>query len=130
VTDFLTRAREQGHAVQQTAFELALDNLRNQLGYAADFKHGGEGVAYALYVLARNGRVAIGDLRWNLETRLDAFATPMARAQLGAALALYGERERAATAMRSALALWQATPRRPTAGAPTTAPRCATGPRC
>jgi len=112
VTDFLTRAREQGHAVQQTAFELALDNLRNQLGYAADFKHGGEGVAYALYVLARNGRVAIGDLRWNLETRLDAFATPMARAQLGAALALYGERERAATAMRSALALWQATPAR------------------
>ena len=108
VTDFLTRAREQGHAVRQTAFDLALDNLRNQLGYAADFKQGGEGVAYALYVLARNGRVAIGDLRWNLETRLDAFATPMARAQLGAALALYGERERAGTALRSALALWLA----------------------
>ena len=116
VTDFLTRAREQGHAVQQTAFELALENLRNQLGYAADFKHGGEGVAYALYVLARNGRVAIGDLRWNLETRLDAFATPMARAQLGAALALYGERERAATALRSALDLWLSTQGRDAGG--------------
>jgi len=108
VTDFLTRAREQGHAVQASAFDLALDNLRNQLGYAPDFQHGGEGVAYALYDLARNGRVAIGDLRYYQETKLDAFATPMARAQLGAALALYGERERAASALRSAQDLWLA----------------------
>ncbi|KAA6186287.1 alpha-2-macroglobulin [Thiohalocapsa marina] len=106
VTDFLSRAREQGHAVPATAFDLALDGLRNQVGYAPDFQQGGEGIAYALYVLARNGRVAIGDLRWYQETRLDAFATPMARAQLGAALALYGERARAAIALRSALDLW------------------------
>lgn len=107
VTDFLTRAREQGYAVQATAFSNALDNLRNQLSYAADFDKGGEGIAYALYVLARNGRVPVGDLRYYLETKLDAFATPMARAQLGAALALFGETERAATALRSAQALWE-----------------------
>jgi hypothetical protein len=49
----------------------------------------------------------VGDLRYYLETKLDAFATPMARAQLGAALALYGQRTRAATALRSALRQWQ-----------------------
>ena len=107
VTDFLTRAREQGYVVPHTAFDNALTNLRNRVGYAADFEHGGEGVAYALYVLARNGRVPMGDLRWYEETRLDAFETPMARAQLGAALALYGETRRAAKALRSALELWR-----------------------
>ena len=107
VSDFLTRAREQGYEVQPTAFSNALDNLRNQLSYAADFDKGGEGIAYALYVLARNSRVPVGDLRYYLETKLDAFATPMARAQLGAALALFGETERAATALRSAKALWE-----------------------
>lgn len=115
VTDFLTRAQERGHAVPAVAFDLALSSLRNQLAYAGDFgignQRGGEGVAYALYVLARNGRVPIGDLRYYQEMRLDGFATPMARAQLGAALALYGETERAAIALRSAHALWQAQPR-------------------
>ncbi|WP_462322856.1 alpha-2-macroglobulin family protein, partial [Halochromatium sp.] len=107
VTDFLTRAREQGYQVQANAFGNALDNLRNQLSYAADFDKGGEGIAYALYVLARNSRVPVGDLRYYLETKLDAFATPMARAQLGAALALFGETQRAATALRSAQTLWE-----------------------
>ncbi|TVQ86168.1 MAG: alpha-2-macroglobulin [Chromatiaceae bacterium] len=115
VTDFLTRARERGHAVPAVALDLALTSLRNQLAYAGDFgignQRGGEGVAYALYVLARNGRVPIGDLRYYQEMRLTAFATPMARAQLGAALALVGEAERAAIALRSAHDLWQAQPR-------------------
>ena len=179
VTDFLTRAREAGHAVPQVAFELALDNLRNRLAYAADFgggdsdgggdvygqdfggtgsaggakdavgaegegyvndsdegaggagyinengegadadptgalvgsfqgpgaRAGGEDVAYALYVLARNARAVIGDLRYYAEAKLNAFATPLARAQLGAALALYGDRPRADRAFASALAL-------------------------
>jgi uncharacterized protein YfaS (alpha-2-macroglobulin family) len=107
VSDVLTRAREQGYQVPPTAFSSALDNLRNRIGYASDFDRGGEGIAYALYVLARNSRVPVGDLRYYQETKLEAFATPMARAQLGAALALYGETERAALAFRSALALWQ-----------------------
>lgn len=110
VTDVLTRAREQGYAVPGLAFRNALDNLRNRMSYAADFQQGGEGIAYALYVLARNGRVPVGDLRYYLETKLEAFATPMARAQLGAALALYAESGRAATALRSALALWRQQP--------------------
>ncbi|EXJ15567.1 PAN domain protein [Imhoffiella purpurea] len=106
VTDFLTRAREQGYAVPEVAFGTALDNLRNALSYAPDFSKGGEEIAYALYVLARNGRAAIGDLRYYADTKLDAFATPMAKAQLGAALALYGDRLRADALFRNALAMW------------------------
>ncbi len=103
VTDFLTRAREQGYAVPDVAFNLALDNLRNRLSYASDFSSGGEDIAYALYVLARNGRAAIGDLRYYADTKLDAFATPLAKAQLGAGLALYGDRPRADQVFRQAL---------------------------
>lgn len=102
VTDFLTRAREQGHDVPEVAFEIALDNLRNQLAYASDFDNGGEGIAYALYVLARNGRALIGDLRYYAETKLDDFATPTAKAQIGAALALYGDRLRADAVFKAA----------------------------
>ncbi len=105
VTDFLTRAREGGHEVPEAAFGSALDNLRNRLAYAPDFDQGGEDIAYALYVLARNGRAAIGDLRYYAESKLEAFATPMARAQMGAALALYGERLRSDAAFRSAESL-------------------------
>ncbi|ODN69801.1 alpha-2-macroglobulin family protein [Methylobrevis pamukkalensis] len=103
VTDFLTRAREKGYAVPATAFDLAVTNLSNQMSYAADFTSGGEDVAYALYVLARNGRASIGDLRYYAEVKLDAFASPLAKAQVGAALALYGDKPRAAAAFRNAV---------------------------
>ncbi|MBB5752351.1 alpha-2-macroglobulin family protein [Prosthecomicrobium pneumaticum] len=95
VTDFLTRAKAVGYAVPEVAFGNAVDNLANKLAYAQDFESGGEAIAYALYVLARNGRAAIGDLRYYAETKLDAFATPLAKAQIGAGLALYGDRARA-----------------------------------
>jgi uncharacterized protein YfaS (alpha-2-macroglobulin family) len=103
ITDFLTRAQEEGYPVPDTAFALAVENLRNRLAYAPDFETGGEDLAYALYVLARNARAVIGDLRYYAEARLESFATPLARAQLGAALALYGDRPRSDTAFRSAL---------------------------
>jgi len=104
VTDFLTRAREQGYEVNDVPFRSAIDNLRNRLAYAPDFDDGGEDVAYGLYVLARNGRAAAGDLRYYAETKLDAFATPMAKAQIAASLALYGDRSRSDTALRAAVA--------------------------
>lgn len=112
VTDFLTRAREQGYEIPKVALGLAVDNLRNRLAYAADFQSGGEDVAYALYVLARNGRASIGDLRYYAEAKLDAFATPMAKAQIGAALALYGDRPRSDRVFREALDMFQQRPDR------------------
>jgi alpha-2-macroglobulin len=104
VADFLTRAREQGYAVRQQAFAQALDRLANYVGYAQDFSHGGEDRAYALYVLARNRRAPIGELRYYVDTKLDSFATPLAQAQLGAALAMMGDRPRAERAFQAALA--------------------------
>ena len=103
VTDFLTRAKEQGFAVNPQGFTQALDRLQNFIAYAEDFKQGGEDRAYALYVLARNGRAPIGDLRYYADTRLDRFSTPLAKAQLGAALAMMGDKMRAETAFASAL---------------------------
>ncbi|WP_102110354.1 alpha-2-macroglobulin family protein [Oceaniglobus roseus] len=95
VTDFLSRARVQGIDVPDTAFREALDNLRNRVNYAPDFDDGGEDIAYALQVLAREGAAAIGDLRYYADVKADAFATPLALAQLGAALASYGDPSRA-----------------------------------
>lgn len=103
VTDFLQRALAEGYEVPELAMSMALDNLSNQLAYATDFDNGGEDVAYALYNLARAGRAAIGDLRYYVEARLDAFASPLAQAQLGAALALYGDTTRADTAFAAAV---------------------------
>ena len=102
VTDFLTRAKETGYAVRQLPFNQALDRLANYISYVQDFEKGGEARAYALYVLARNGRAPIGELRYYVDTRLDNFATPLAQAQLGAALAMMGDRPRAERALRAA----------------------------
>jgi len=95
VTDFLSRAREAGYAVPDRAFESALSNLRNRVAYAGDFDEGGEALAYALMVLAREGTASIGDLRYYADAKGTAFGSPLAKAQLGAALALYGEQRRA-----------------------------------
>ena len=103
VTDFLTRAREAGYDVRQLPFGLALDRLQNFALNGEDFQDGGEDRAYALYVLARNGRAPVGELRYYADTKLDKFTTPLAKAQLGAALAMVGDKERAETAFKGAL---------------------------
>ena len=104
VTDFLTRARERKFAVPETAFRLALDRLRNVVGATTDpSKNDGSDLAYALYVLARNGAAPIGDLRYLADAKLDALKTPIAKAQVAAALALAGDRTRAERVFAAAL---------------------------
>ncbi len=95
VADFLSRAEAKGHDVPDRAFAMAMDNLRNRINYAPDFDKGGEDIAYALMVLAREGAASMGDLRYYADVKADAFATPLAAAQLGAALASYGDQTRA-----------------------------------
>ncbi|MGD9671023.1 MAG: alpha-2-macroglobulin [Hyphomicrobiaceae bacterium] len=104
VTDFLTRTKEAGFEVRPEAYGQALDRLQNFIAYAQDFENGGEDRAYALYVLARNGRAPIGELRYYADTRLDRFSTPLAKAQLGAALAMMGDKTRAERAFSAAIA--------------------------
>jgi len=103
VTDFLTRAREAGYDVRQLPFGQALDRLQNFALNGEDFGDGGEDRAYALYVLARNGRAPVGELRYYVDTKLANFTTPLGKAQLGAALAMLGDKERAETAFKAAL---------------------------
>ncbi|ALN75484.1 alpha-2-macroglobulin family protein [Aureimonas sp. AU20] len=102
VTDFLTRAREAGYDVPAEGFTLALDNLRNQLAYLPDQPDWSK-AAYAYYVLARNGRAAIGDLRYTADNEAAGFKTPLSQAQLAGALALYGDRVRAEALFRTAV---------------------------
>jgi uncharacterized protein YfaS (alpha-2-macroglobulin family) len=105
VTDFLTRAREQKFEVPEQALVQALDNLENQLGYDNNVNARGNEMAYALYVLARNRRAAISDLRYYADTMLTQFPTELARAHIAAALALYGDRERSEQIFASATSM-------------------------
>ncbi|OAN80051.1 PAN domain-containing protein [Jannaschia sp. EhC01] len=95
VTDFLSRARAEGHSVPDIPFQSALDNLANAVASHPDFENGGEGLAYALMVLAREGQASMGDLRYYADVKVTDFATPLALGQLGAALAMYGDQPRA-----------------------------------
>lgn len=95
VTDFLTRARLAGYAVPDVAYDNAVANLRNAVNYYPDFDEGGTDLAYALFVLAREGEAAVGDLRYYADQKADAFSSPLALAQVGAALAQYGDQPRA-----------------------------------
>src|SRR4030081_161449 len=104
VTDFLTRAREKGFAVPDVSFKSALDRIRNSVVNANEpEKDGGRDLAYGLYVLARNGAAPIGDLRYLADTRLSNLATPIAKSQLAAALALVGDKGRAERVYAAAL---------------------------
>ena len=104
VTDFLTRAREKGFAVPDVLFKNALDRIRNSVVNANEpEKDGGRDLAYGLYVLARNGAAPIGDLRYLADTKLNNLATPIAKSQLAAALALVGDKARAERVYAAAL---------------------------
>jgi uncharacterized protein YfaS (alpha-2-macroglobulin family) len=111
IADFLSRARERGFTVPDSAFRLALDRLRNIVTLEADsIKDGARTLAYALYVLARNGNAPIGELRYIADTKLGDVSTAIAKAQIAAALALLGDRPRAERAFASALASIPAQP--------------------
>ena len=104
VTDFLTRAREKNFPVPDVAFRLALDRLKNFVGNAPEpSKDGGQDLAYALYVLARNGSAPIGDLRYFADAKLGDFTTVTSKAQIAAALGMMGDRGRAERVYNSAL---------------------------
>jgi alpha-2-macroglobulin len=103
VTDFLTRARERNFAVPDVAFRLALDHLRNHVSQTDPAKEAGSDLPYVYYVLARNGAAPLGDLRYLADTRLDSLKTPIAKAQLAAALGMLGDRTRAERVYNAAL---------------------------
>src|SRR5471030_1065605 len=104
VTDFLTREKEKGFVVPDVLFRNALDRIRNSVVNADEpEKDGGRDLAYGLYVLAKNGTAPIGDLRYLADTKLNNLATPIAKSQLAAALALVGDKGRAERVYSAAL---------------------------
>lgn len=105
VTDFLTRAREKGYSVPEDAMGQALTNIQNAVGYDNNVAERGNEMAYGYYVLARNRRAAIADLRYYADTKLDEFPTPLSKAHLAAALSLYGDQNRAGRIFAQALAM-------------------------
>jgi uncharacterized protein YfaS (alpha-2-macroglobulin family) len=103
VTDFLSRAREQGYDVPEQPLVQALENLQNTLAYTTNVRDQGNQIAYALYVLSRNRKAAISDLRYYADTLINDFPTPLAKAHIAAALSLYGDGQRSKTIFNAAL---------------------------
>ncbi|MEM9740274.1 MAG: alpha-2-macroglobulin [Pseudomonadota bacterium] len=120
-TDFLYRAKAAGYAVPNEALDRASGALQNVAsgdawriyGYDTDVwesrwhedtqaKLMGRSAPYALYVLAKSGQADISRLRYLHDRDLDAMESPLAKAQLAAALALMGDRARAKSAFEAA----------------------------
>ncbi|MBC7768263.1 MAG: alpha-2-macroglobulin family protein [Phycisphaerales bacterium] len=143
ITDFLWRAQQQGLAVPRASMQQAYSALRriarlNDFGsvnYEFEvYRWPGSNdstellrsraAAYALYVLAKAGEADIGQLRYFHDNRLRNEPSPLARAQIAAALAHMGDRARARNAFRMAeqalgyrnVGDWYQTPLRDTAG--------------
>lgn len=140
--DFLSRAAAEGHPVPRAALDRALNALIpvaagehwRAAGYRTyahsyyssdtDQRLADRSAAYALYVLARNGRADRSRLRYMHDERLYQLESPLARAQIGAALANMGDRARAASAFQAAIEAlgysnegdWYQTPARDLAG--------------
>jgi uncharacterized protein YfaS (alpha-2-macroglobulin family) len=88
----------------------ALDNLQNALSYDVDMKSQGNEIAYSLYVLARNRKASISDLRYYADTKLAEFPTPLSKGHLAAALALYGDAQRSENIFKEALEMSSTAP--------------------
>ena len=121
IVDFLTRAREAGYAVPAQPMDQAYEALRRvaradrNAGVGYDFEvyswpgsNDSEALlrsraaAYALYVLAKAGRTDISQVRYFHDARLNDEPSPLARAQIGAALAHLGDRARSRHAFQMA----------------------------
>ncbi len=101
--DFLLRAKEHGNTVPDFA-------IKGVIGWLRDYvkqEHKDDdlpALAYAHYVLAKAKADDLGALRYFNDTQMSRLPTQLAKAQLGAALAAYGDANRAAAAYAAALA--------------------------
>ncbi|WDI31640.1 alpha-2-macroglobulin [Hyphococcus flavus] len=128
VTDFLYRAKAEGYGVPSEALERAYSSLQDMARidrwYLAsyqttvpEFTNNNDtrdylrrrSAAYALYVLARAGQADLSDLRYFHDALLEETPSPLARAHIGAALAMMGDKARASSAFEKAVAAfgWQ-----------------------
>jgi alpha-2-macroglobulin len=143
ITDFLYRAQQAGYAVPRQPMQQAYNALRRvarlngfgSVNYQFEvYRWPGSNdtaellrsrsAAYALYVLAKAGEADIGQVRYFHDARLNSEPSPLARAQIAAALAHMGDRARSRNAFRMAeralgyrnVGDWYQTPLRDLAG--------------
>jgi uncharacterized protein YfaS (alpha-2-macroglobulin family) len=126
-TDFLIEARNAGAPVPQEAIDRALSAMRqisrpdgwSSVSYRLQYPDWWAGSpeaskkatetmrarasAYALYVLAKGGRGDLARLRWWHDVQMKSEASPLAKAQVGAGLAMMGDHARARSALRQAI---------------------------
>jgi uncharacterized protein YfaS (alpha-2-macroglobulin family) len=101
--DFLTEAKARGFQLSEVGYRNGLKGLALIVGgYNDDDPETLNARAYALYVLAKAKAASLSDLRYMTDTYLDRLPTPIASAQLGAALALSGDMDRAGKAFAKA----------------------------
>jgi uncharacterized protein YfaS (alpha-2-macroglobulin family) len=120
-TDFLYRAKMAGYVVPDAALDKAYDALEEfairestySTGYDFDVYESrwnpdtsqmlmDRSVAYAAYVLAKAGRMDKARLRYLHDDRMRRIASPLARAQIAAALYMIGDNARSKSAFDSA----------------------------
>lgn len=101
--EFLLRAREKGYAVPDKPIADGLDYLRRRVINGGSEPAELASRAYGLHVLTLAGVGLQGQARYLHDTALDRMPTPLAKGQLGAALARMGDAERANSAFDSAL---------------------------
>jgi uncharacterized protein YfaS (alpha-2-macroglobulin family) len=102
-TEFLLRARDAGAAIPDQAMIDAQKFIANAADDPGDKPEDLAAQAYRLYVLALAGKGRPGAARVMAE-QIDKLPTPLAKAQLGAALALAHDQPRADAAFAAALA--------------------------
>jgi alpha-2-macroglobulin len=102
--DFLTRARAKGYTVPDFAYKEGLDWLRY---HAADHQNDSPSAlssrSYAIYVLASANVADPGLVRYMFDRNKKKLPSKLAVMQLGAALALIGDNNRAGEAAKIAL---------------------------
>jgi uncharacterized protein YfaS (alpha-2-macroglobulin family) len=102
--EFLLRARQQGYTVSDYALQQGLKWLdAYSRNYRLDDSEAIGARAYAYYVLASAKAGDISGLRYLSDNYLKRAPSALAAAQMGAALALLGDQQRAATAFKAAL---------------------------
>ena len=101
--DFLIRAKEHGKNVPDFAVKSAVAWLHDYVRQDHTETVELPAVAYAHYVLARAKSDDLDALRYFNDTQLARLPTQLAKAQVAAALALYGDTARAASAYDAAL---------------------------
>ncbi len=101
--EFLTRVRAGGNTVPDEPYAAGLHWLANLAIAGETTPEDLATRAYAHYVLALAGVARPGSLRYFADTFTAKLPTPLAKAQIGGALALVGDRTRAQSAFAAAL---------------------------